>query len=146
MFKSTFSNILFTTWYKSNVKNLEIYCQRLKKLLLQHCECAYKHSQTFYDPMNLQKQLLHIVQHWQDMCFIFWPKWYKHKHNRATITSSKENIFKPNSIENFNPILIYDLFPCMCKRKVWFLMDFSMISEARRLTSSFGSNWKILFQ
>ena len=54
MLKSTFSNILFTTWYKSNVKNLEIYCQRLKKLLLQHCECAYKHSQTFYDPMNLQ--------------------------------------------------------------------------------------------
>ena len=92
MLWSTFKNILFTTWYKSNVKNLEIYCQRLKKLLLQHCECAYKHSQTFYDPMNLQKQLLHIVQHWQDICFIFWPKWYKNKHNRATITSFKENI------------------------------------------------------
>ena len=42
----------------------------LKKLLLQHCQCAYKHSQTFYDPMNLQKQLLHIVQHSQDICFI----------------------------------------------------------------------------
>ena len=78
----------FNTQYKSNVKNLEIYCQRLKKLLLQHCQCAYKHSQTFYDPMNLQKQLLHIVQHSQDICFITdQEKSNKNTHNRPSITS-----------------------------------------------------------
>ena len=117
MLKSTFANILFTTWYKSNVKNLEIYCQRLKKLLLQHCECAYKHSQTFYDPMNLQKQLLHIVQHWKDICFIFWPKWYKNKNNRSTMTSFKENIFSGQTQSKIKNQLSFTIYFFMYAQK-----------------------------
>ena len=57
IFKHIVHIIFFTflehTWYRCNVKNLEIYCQRLKKILHQHL-CASKHSQSFYDPMNLQ--------------------------------------------------------------------------------------------